>query len=452
MEHPHIYANPEEPASQPALCVTPRRTVRGISRWLPWVEKGSLAFVDQALISGSNFLLSVLLARWLIPEQYGAYALAFSIFLFIASFHQALVLEPMSVLGPVSYRDRQREYLGALLWINAALSLVIITVLGFTAFAADHFALPGGFPGALGGLTPAAPFLLLFWLARRATYLKLSPGPATAGASLYSALLLGGLLMVYRRGELGPSAAFLLMGFGALVVSSLLLVRLKPAVRLGIHKDILRGVWRQHWRYGRWALATAVVIWIPGNIFYVLTGAFLGMGEVGGLKALMNIVLPVGHSVAAFSMLFLPYVSGIFGQRGISATRAPVHKIALLYVGGAVVYSFLVSYFREPIFYFLYGGKFMEFVPLVPWAAASTVFWVGAHGFCIGLRAIQSPSAVFVVFCASGAVSIIIGIPATWAFGLPGSIGALVLSTLTALIAASFLFRRKVQSVVKAEG
>jgi len=46
-----------------------------------WIAKASLAITDEALISGSNFALSIVLARWLNAEQYGAYALAFSLFL-----------------------------------------------------------------------------------------------------------------------------------------------------------------------------------------------------------------------------------------------------------------------------------------------------------------------------------------------------------------------------------
>ena len=61
---------------------------------LPWLKKGSLAVADQALISGSNFLIGILLARWLPPEQYGAYALAFSAFLLVSLSYQSLLLEP----------------------------------------------------------------------------------------------------------------------------------------------------------------------------------------------------------------------------------------------------------------------------------------------------------------------------------------------------------------------
>lgn len=38
------------------------------ARRLAWVGKGALAIIDQGLLSGSNSLLAVLLARWLTPQ------------------------------------------------------------------------------------------------------------------------------------------------------------------------------------------------------------------------------------------------------------------------------------------------------------------------------------------------------------------------------------------------
>src|SRR5581483_10624916 len=98
--------------------------------WRLWLRRGVLAVTDQGLMSGSNFILSVLLARWLAPEQYGAYALALSVFYFVSSVHQALLLEPMSVLGTSEYSKVRREYTGALLWFQGGFSILLLLVFG----------------------------------------------------------------------------------------------------------------------------------------------------------------------------------------------------------------------------------------------------------------------------------------------------------------------------------
>ena len=110
----------------------PLARIRRCASWISWFSKSTLSVMDQGLVSGSNFLLNVMLARWLSPEQYGAYALGFSIFLLMTAVYQSLVLEPMAVLGPILFPDRLKRYLGALL---RGQSMVVFVLVGILAGA-----------------------------------------------------------------------------------------------------------------------------------------------------------------------------------------------------------------------------------------------------------------------------------------------------------------------------
>ncbi len=178
--------------------------------------KGGLAILDQGIFTGSNFVITILLARWLSPEQYGSYAVAFAIFLFILMFHQALMLEPMLVFGGSVFRNCLRGYLKALLLLHLGISLVIVIVLGVSAGVAFKLGPASSLPSALVGVAFAAPSILLFWLLKRTFYLKLSPAPSAAAALLYCALTMGGLAVVYKHGLLSVFSALLLMGAGSL--------------------------------------------------------------------------------------------------------------------------------------------------------------------------------------------------------------------------------------------
>ena len=140
-----------------------------LARLIPWVSKGGFAILDQGLISGSNFIVSILLARWLVPEQYGAYAVAFGIFVLLSLVYQSLVLEPMAVFGGSAYRDGLRGYLRSLLWIHITISVAIVVVFGASALGAELLH-SGVLAGALAGVSIASPCILVFWLARRTFY------------------------------------------------------------------------------------------------------------------------------------------------------------------------------------------------------------------------------------------------------------------------------------------
>jgi len=409
-----------------------------------WVGKASLAITDEALISGSNFALSIVLARWLNAEQYGAYALAFSLFLLLGGFHQAILLEPMSVFGPAEYVANRRQYLAALVWIHAGLSALILTVLGGCSLLAAALHWSGGMSGALAGLALGAPFILLFWMVRTAWYLELAPGRAASGALIYSFLVLGGLCGLYRARLLAPFTVFLLMGSAALAVSVFLLACLRPAWKGAA--NVLRDAWRRHWAYGRWALGTALVNWAPNNVFYLGAGALLGVSQAGTLRALNNIILPVHHCGSALGRLFQPHVSAAYGKQGVEGTRAPVRHLTLLFGAGAALYGLLFSMFHGPVFRLLYGGKYMEYSWLVSWVTIGAVFQVAAYGPSIGLRAIQAPSSVFAAFCGAATVAVLGGIPAIRVFGLTGAVGASAAATFTALTITGGLYRRRART------
>jgi O-antigen/teichoic acid export membrane protein len=94
-----------------------------------WITKGGLAIVDQGLISGSNFLIGILLARWLMPEQYGAFALAFSVFLLLSYVYQSFLAEPQAVFSGSAYSGSLRGYLKTLLGIHLILTCFGVVLL-----------------------------------------------------------------------------------------------------------------------------------------------------------------------------------------------------------------------------------------------------------------------------------------------------------------------------------
>jgi len=106
--------------------------------WGRWLIKGMYAVLDQGLISGSNFLLGILLARWTGAEQYGAYALAFAIFILVSIVYQALVLEPMTVFAPSVYHTAPKQYLGILVQLQMVFPRARVGGTGASANGSNH--------------------------------------------------------------------------------------------------------------------------------------------------------------------------------------------------------------------------------------------------------------------------------------------------------------------------
>ena len=407
------------------------------TNWRVWFFKGSMAITDQGLISGSNFVLSIVLARYLSASQYGAYAIAFSTFVLFSLAHQAMVLEPMSVLGPSMYRVSLRHYLGLLMWIQLGFSAVVVICLASVGIAGAVLGEPSRLTMAFIGMGVASPFVLLFWFARRAFYQQLLPGRAVIGAIAYSALLCVGIGALYYGRALSPFTAFLVMGASALLTGILLLIRLRSVTESTVTaaRLTLRQVGVQHWRYGGWALVSTVFFWIPWNIFYSVVTRFSGLEATGTLRALLNLALPITATYGAFSLLFLPYTARLGAEGGWKAAKVQAWRIAGLFVLGSGAYWLLVCLFRNELIHFFYNGQYVEVIPLVPVVAVSSILAGAAMGPTITIKAMKSPATVSGVYFGSSLVSILVGIPACWAWGYRGAILAILLSSIATCIA-----------------
>lgn len=413
-----------------------------LSKLILWVMKGGLAMMDQGFTTGSTFVIGVLLARWLPPQQYGSYAVAFAVLLLLQMLCQALLLEPMLVFGAGIYLNCLRGYLEALLSLLFGITVVIVFVLCVSAGVVSKLGQANGLPGALLGVAFAAPLVLLSWLVKRIFYLKHSPAPAAGGAFLYCALTIGGLTLACKHGLLSPLSAFLLIGLGSLGVSVLLLTYLGLRLPSSQGAPSLRDTWHRHWRYGRWALASYAMMWLPANMFYPLLSSLSGTAKAGELKALMNFASPMQQTYAALSLLLLPWAASVQRQKDRVGASALTWRISLLCVSGAGAYWGSLLLFKAPVFRLLYSGRYTEVAYLLPVVALGSVFWCAFFGPAITLRAMESPASIFTAALVSGCISLAIGVPATWALGVRGAVWAMTLSEALTFAVAVVLLRK----------
>ena len=418
--------------------------------WLiPWIRKGGFALLDQGLISGSNFIISILLARWLMPEQYGSYAIAFGVFVLVVLVYQSLVLEPLAVFGASAYSGSLRNYLGSVVRIHFLLWVPIAVLLGVSVIVTRMSGSSSGLSGALGGVMFAAPCVLLFWLARGTFYVKLSSASAAAGSAVYCTLALAGLYLLYRRGWLSPFTAFLLMALAALATAGVLFFRLRKTLLAGGKAPASWDIWGRHWRYGRWALASCIAGWIPAYLYYPLLSSFSGMAQSGQLKALTNLTLPLEQAKAAMSLLLLPYAAGIYQREGEKGVGSVAGKITFLTVAAGIVYWSILIPLKGPLFHLLYSDRYLEVAHFLPVVALGSVFYSAAFGAAIVLRAMDSPGALFGAFGVATAFSLLVGIPATKMFGLNGAIWGSNIADIASLVTALIVLRYKLANKAK---
>jgi O-antigen/teichoic acid export membrane protein len=405
-----------------------------------WLLKGGTSIADQAMIAGANFILNVLLGRWLPPVQYGAFAFSYSIFLLLGTFHTASFSEPMMVFGAGKYADRFGRYIGVLTMGHLVVTVPFSILLLVASFLLGRFYSPE-VQHALAALALASPIILLQWLLRRAFYVIYRPEWALLGGASYLVFLLGAIFALRASGRLSPAAAFLAMGLSALLVSLLLLGRLRPKWS-SPDGPSASSVGGDHWRYGRWALGTAALSWVPGNLYYTLLPAWVGLEGIAALRALTNLILPVVHTISALSLLLLPLLARFQRENKERMTRT-LRLFLLLFLAGSGIYNLVLIFFRREVVRLLYGSQYANAVPLVPLVGLLAFLSSFITVLGTALRALERPEKIFWSYLGSSAVAVGSGILLARRLGVAGGLWGLLLSSLTTVL-MMFIFYRSV--------
>jgi len=251
-----------------------------------------------------------------------------------------------------------------------------------------------------------------------------------AGSALYCGGVIVVLLFLQARGWLTPATAFLALGSGGAMAGVVTLARLRP----DWHDDrfSLRSLAVEHWAYGRWALATALVSWAPLNIYYLVLPTWTGLTGSAALRAVMNLALPALHTLIALSALLLPLLVQRRRAGGDALVTSAAWWFAAIFAGMTVCYLGAMWLGRGFIFDLLYRGKYREYVSGVVWAGLAPVAATGTVVLGSMLRARERPDQIFHSWAAAAVVTMTAGLALAAAWGVVGATVGIVISYVVA--------------------
>lgn len=358
-----------------------------------WIFKGGLSILDQVFSSGANFLLSVLLARWFGIREYGVYAFATA---FLSLFYQvqnALIMEPMSVIGPSTYPGAIYSYLSHQrkihVWLFMPLGLII------SICAAVYGALGGDadIRNILMVMGVLAVLIQLPWLIRRSFYVINKPGQAVLYSMIYNVVLLGLLFLFHAKGWLSTPMSLVLLSTAGVVAFLIIFSRLKgpPSTKYAMHTQTL---WNQNWSYGKWMLLTGGFMAIAGQAPIYLTGLLINTDASGVIKAMQNFMQPMGMSISAIVALAIPNLSRDFGLGEMQTLQRKKKLITLGMFILAGVYELLLVMFAVPLEHLIYAGRYAQYAQLIPLWGLIPVLMSLSIGSSVEIRAYQKPQGI----------------------------------------------------------
>lgn len=406
------------------------------------VKKGSWALLDRGLVAGSNFILTILLARWLSASEYGAFAMALAGYALLSMFHTALFVDPLLVFGAGTYRRRFSKYFGTLLVGHATFALASGAGLLLIGWVLRLFDLPQLSAVSLT-LAFAAPFMLLRSVVRHACYARGQPGLAAFGGVVYMTVLLAGLWGIYVSGAASFTLAFWAMAAAGVMSAVSLMVPVRPLMPHWREKPWMTKVVLDHWRYGRWLMGASLLQWIPGNILYFALPALIGLEANAAFRALVNLNSPFGHLAGALTALLLPALVRARDRKPVEFRRLMHFGLIGFALAGAGYWAFL-ALLHQPLIDWMYDGNYNEYSELLVILAFTNV--VGGVAAVLGAvsQALERSRWWFWSSVASAAVMLTLGLAIIWQYGLTGAVVSYPIATAaTALTLTWFIGTRR---------
>jgi O-antigen/teichoic acid export membrane protein len=391
------------------------------------VRKIGFSLADQVLAVGGMFLANIALARAQSKQEYGMFALSYSVYTFLTGFHNALILEPYSIHGPGRYHERLSAYSRVMFRSNAALGGALTVVLVAT-WAVLRWRAPALASRSFFGLALAAAVLLTALFVRRTFYLQRRPDLAAKFSIIFFLSVVVLLSLGMRSGVLNGFSTFSIVGISWIIAGVFLGKHLPGFSRGDTFSHIAPDHWSEHWKYARWVLATAFVFQLTYQGYYWLLAAVISVKEVAELRAMQLVVGPVDQICVALDLLVLPIMAFRYASRQRSELVSLWRRFGLLNLSITGVYGLAIIVMGRRLMHSIYAGKFDDISALLGILALLPIIMGVGNSLNVALKSVERPDLVFRAYVASGLATVGLGIPLVRSAGLKGAVYGLLVS------------------------
>ena len=311
-----------------------------------------LVLVDQAISSGSSFLITLVLAKNMDLTNFGLFSSLLLLTFLTMSISNALLIQPFQVT--VAKVIQKREYHVAIfLGLMVLLLIVILSAKLLVLFL----------PKSLIDFIPIHTFFcfLCGYLINdffRKLFLGIGKIKWALCMDFLYMLLLSALWIVPN---LTLQTVLFIIGIANLI-SSL------PGLFFLYQNYETPVSWRyflsHHTQQGKWLLIIAVLQWISSNFFILISGIYIGIEALGALRLVQTLFGVINIGLQTIENYFLPKISTLYIE---NVTQAKKYLLTIT-IKGAVLFGLLLSIlfvFSTPIIVLAVGEKYQSYGYLV---------------------------------------------------------------------------------------
>jgi O-antigen/teichoic acid export membrane protein len=321
-------------------------------------RQGYLSAIDQGVISLSNFIATIILARNVDPTQLGVYGVGFVTLRLIRAVQEGLIVQPMNVFGAGMEEDEFKHYATSTSLYQIGLALVSASVVAICGWVLIET-----------GNDTAGPTLFALWLPflwwqmqeylRRMLYTRGLVLKAVINSVIANGVRLAIMIYLVNQGTLSGVTGLEAIAWGAFVAlfPSIWFTRQFWSRKL----ENLIVTWRRNWDFGRWLLGSTLTNWVAVEFYPILTAGLISFAAAGAYRALQNLVAPIHLLLRAVDTFLTPRAANLYGKNGQAALSRTLRSVYLA-LGLPILGILLVAMlFSEEILSLIYGDVYLEY-------------------------------------------------------------------------------------------
>jgi O-antigen/teichoic acid export membrane protein len=339
--------------------------------------RGAPALIDQVMVSGSNFLTSIVLVRGLGLHEFGKYAIASMLLLYANASQMSFVTSPMLTIAPLMEGKEKRDFVNGMFSIQIVASLLLLVIFLLAGAISRVFTSFYSIPCILSFAFCVGTFQLQDWI-RRYYYLYNKAKLAIVSDFISYFVQLALLFALWRFSALTLFGTFLVMTLTSL--AGFAVGPITESFRPGIRN--LQLAWARGRGLSRDLLITSQVRWFGVQGVLLIGTGIVGVEAAGGIRAAWNLAGPVNLVLAALENVIPIRISEELKKNGTAGAFAFVKRVTLLITALFGLLILPAAIFGRPLLRFLYGPAMTAFyLPMVLLLASVLVQAVAIQSF-----------------------------------------------------------------------
>lgn len=318
----------------------------------------SLTLFDQIVVSGSNFLISILILRYLGIEDFGIFSFFWLIILFISSIQQSLIISPLFSNSP-KYKFSNLNLFYGNIFIQQ-IALILITLFIFFLFSKlfNYVSSEYDLVEYFFALSLLIIFFQLYNFFRRFHYSrKLFFNIFIIDLIIYSSFF---VILIYCNANNLLNLLVVLKIFSFIfLIGTLLSFKLYKDLKFS--KKLFFLIIKDNWSISSWLVLTNIIQWFSANLWLINIGLILGPFYLGIIRACQTILNVSNLLFQPLENLYAQKISSIFHDQGKLKMNSYITKLNLKGLIVTILLSFLIYFTSEILLVTFFGQEVSKY-------------------------------------------------------------------------------------------